>query len=132
MIDTRNFEYWEELRRDDPARYREEKQRVGEAVVEALEAELGDIRSHVEVVDVATPATWHRYTGNWRGSYEGFLPTRKTMMKSLGFTLPGLARFHMNGQWVSVGGGLPPAGMNGRALARRLCRQYGRRFRAEA
>jgi phytoene dehydrogenase-like protein len=132
MIDTRNFEYWSNLRRDDPARYREEKKRIGDAVVDALDAELGDIKAHVEVVDVATPATWHRYTGNWRGSYEGFLPTRKTMMKNLGFTVPGLANFHMNGQWVSIGGGLPPAGINGRALAKVLCKKYGRKFRADA
>ena len=27
----------------------------------------------VEAWDVATPLTWERYTGNWRGSYEGWL-----------------------------------------------------------
>ncbi len=109
-IESRNLSWWKRLREGDPARYREEKRRVGELVVEALEQELGGIRDAVEVVDVATPATWHRYTGNWQGSYEGFLPTRKTMMKNLGFTLPGLANFWMHGQWVAPGGGLPPAG----------------------
>ena len=88
MIETRNFDRWSELRANDPARYREEKRKVGELAVEALEGELGDIREHVEVIDVATPATWNRYTGNWKGSFEGFLPTRKTMMKTLGFTVP--------------------------------------------
>ena len=83
------------------------------------------------MVDVATPATWQRYTGNWQGSYEGFLPTRKNMMKNLGFTVPGLANFHMHGQWVAVGGGLPPAGTNGRLLAKMLCRKYGRKFRTD-
>jgi phytoene dehydrogenase-like protein len=130
MIESRNLPYWSELRRNDPARYREEKKRTGELIVEALEEELGGIKPFVEVVDVATPATWERYTGNWQGSYEGFLPTRKTVMKNLGFTLPGLANFSMHGQWVSVGGGLPPAGMNGRALAKILCKKYGRKFAA--
>jgi phytoene dehydrogenase-like protein len=130
MIESRNLPYWSELRKSDPQRYREEKRRVGELVVEALEEELGGIKRFVEVVDVATPATWHRYTGNWQGSYEGFLPTRKTMMKNLGFTLPGLANFYMHGQWVAVGGGLPPAGMNGRALAKIICRKHGKRFAA--
>ena len=130
MIESRNLAFWRGLRDTDPARYREEKRKVGELVVEALEEELGGIRSSVEVVDVATPATWHRFTGNWQGSYEGFLPTRKTMMKSLGFTLPGLGNFYMHGQWVAVGGGLPPAGMNGRALARILCKKHGKRFTA--
>jgi phytoene dehydrogenase-like protein len=80
------------------------------------------------VVDVATPATWQRYTGNWKGSFEGFLPTGKTMARNLGFTVPGLDNFHMHGQWVAVGGGLPPAGSNGRILAGRLCKKYGKRF----
>jgi phytoene dehydrogenase-like protein len=130
MIESRNLSWWRGLRDTDPARYREEKRKVGERVVEALERELGGIKPFVEVVDVATPATWQRYTGNWQGSYEGFLPTRKTMMKSLGFTLPGLANFYMHGQWVSVGGGLPPAGASGRALARILCRKHGKKFSA--
>ena len=130
MIESRNLAWWSGLRENDPQRYREEKRKVGELVVEALEQELGGIKSAVEVVDVATPATWHRYTGNWQGSYEGFQPTRKLMMKNLGFTVPGLANFYMHGQWVSLGGGLPPAGMNGRALAKILCRKHGKRFSA--
>jgi len=130
MIESRNLAWWNTLRSDDPRRYQEEKRRVGELVVDALEEELGGIKAAVEVVDVATPATWHRFTGNWQGSYEGFLPTRKTMMKNLGFTLPGLANFYMHGQWVAVGGGLPPAGMNGRALAGILCKKHGKRFAA--
>jgi phytoene dehydrogenase-like protein len=130
MIESRGFPYWNEMRARDPSRYREEKKRVGELIVDALEAELGGIKQFVEVVDVATPATWHRYTGNWQGSYEGFLPTRKTMMKNLGFTLPGLSNFYMHGQWVSIGGGLPPAAMNGRVLAKLICKRYGKRFAA--
>lgn len=130
MISTRNHEYWTRLRETDPAAYGREKTRIGELVVAALEEELGGIKDFVEVIDVSTPATWIRYTGNWRGSYEGFVPTRKTMMKSLGFTLPGLRRFYMNGQWVTIGGGLPPAAMNGRALAKVICREFGRKFAA--
>jgi phytoene dehydrogenase-like protein len=131
MIETRNHQWWSDLRERDPARYRQEKTRLGELLVAAIDEELGGIRGAVEVVDVATPATWKRYTGNWQGSYEGFLPTRKTMMKELGFTVPGLEGFYMHGQWVALGGGLPPAGMNGRKLARIICRRYGRKFHAQ-
>jgi phytoene dehydrogenase-like protein len=71
MIESRNLPYWSKLRRNDPARYREEKKQTGELIVEAIEEKLGSFKPFVEVVDVATPATWHRYTGNWQGSYEG-------------------------------------------------------------
>jgi phytoene dehydrogenase-like protein len=128
MIESRGIDYWTNLRSTDPGKYKAEKKRIGELVIDALEREFGGIKDHVEVVDVATPATWQRYTGNWKGSYEGFLPTGKTMGKNLGFTIPGLDNFHMHGQWVAVGGGLPPAGMNGRILAKKLCKKYGKRF----
>jgi phytoene dehydrogenase-like protein len=128
MIESRGIDYWSSLRKDDPGKYQAEKKRVGELVIEALEEEFGGIKEHVEVVDVATPVTWQRYTGNWKGSYEGFLPTSKTMTRNLGFTVPGLANFHMHGQWVAVGGGLPPAGTNGRIVAGKLCKKYGKRF----
>jgi phytoene dehydrogenase-like protein len=128
MIESRGIDYWKNLRSTDPGKYKAEKMRIGELVIEALESEFGGIKDHVEVVDVATPVTWQRYTGNWKGSYEGFLPTGKTMGKNLGFTIPGLANFQMHGQWVAVGGGLPPAGMNGRTLAKKLCKKYGKRF----
>lgn len=79
-------------------------------------------------MDVATPATWQRYTGNWKGSYEGFLPTSKTMAKNLGFTVPGLTNFTMHSHWVAIGGGLPPAGTNSRAVGKMLCKKYGKKF----
>jgi len=128
MIESRGIEYWKNLRESTPGKYRAEKWRVGELVIDALEAEYGDVRSHVEVADVATPATWQRYTGNWKGSYEGFLPTCKTMGKNLEFTVPGLSNFHMHGQWVAIGGGLPPAASNGRTVTKMLCKRYGRKF----
>jgi phytoene dehydrogenase-like protein len=130
MIESWGIEYWRNLREHEPKRYREEKRRIAELVVDALDAEFGEIKRHVEVTDVATPVTWQRYTGNWKGSFEGFMPTGKTMMKHLGFSAPGLANFSMHSQWVSVGGGLPPAGTDGRALAQQLCKKYGTRFRA--
>jgi len=41
----------------------------------------------VEVVDVAIPATVIRYTGNWKGSMEGWLLTPKSGIRSLPGTL---------------------------------------------
>ena len=34
---------------------------------------------NLEFSDVATPATFARHTGNWRGSYEGWLPTPRIL-----------------------------------------------------
>jgi phytoene dehydrogenase-like protein len=44
-------------------------------VVELLEQRFPASPQQVEMVDVATPLTFERYTGNWQGSFEGWLLT---------------------------------------------------------
>ena len=82
------------------------------------------------MVYVATPVTWNRYTGNWRGSFEGWLPTPRTMSLRMRKTLPGLYGFYMAGQWVQPGGGLPPAVMSARHVVQMICKEDSRRFKA--
>jgi phytoene dehydrogenase-like protein len=125
------YEYWKRLAAD-PDAYAEEKESVGRTVVELLEQRFPGVSGQVEVVDVATPLTFERYTGNWQGSFEGWLITPEnayTVMKRMPQALPGLRRFAMCGQWVEPGGGLPTAVMSGRRLVQGLCREDGRRFR---
>jgi len=122
-----DYDRWKALR-EDPARYRAEKELATERVIDALEQRIPGIRAKVEMRDVATPVTWERYTGNWRGSYEGWLMTGQSLGKGMSKTLPGLSDFYMVGQWVSPGGGLPPAVSTGRHVVQILCKEDGRRF----
>ncbi len=104
-----SYDYWKELAQDRAA-YEEKKDQVARTVVELLDQRFPGISGQVEMVDVATPLTFERYTGNWKGSFEGWLITPQnaaTMMKPMSQTLPGLENFYMCGQWVEPGGGLP-------------------------
>ena len=85
----------------------------------------------MEVVDVSTPATVIRYTNNWKGSFEGWLLTPKIGLKQMKKTLPGLKHFYMAGQWVSPGGGLPPAILSGRDVAQIICMKDKKKFAAK-
>lgn len=122
-----DYDWWKALAQE-PARYQAEKERIAREVVNILDRRFPGVASQVEMVDVATPLTFERYTGNWRGSYEGWLITAKTFGMRLPKTLPGLDRFYMAGQWVEPGGGLPPAAMSGRDVVREICRRDGRKF----
>jgi phytoene dehydrogenase-like protein len=77
------------------------------------------------MVDIATPATFERFTGNWQASYEGFLPTPKSVIASIPKTLPGLENFYMAGQWVQAGGGLPSGVITGRQVVMQMCKKDG-------
>ncbi|MCK4323686.1 MAG: NAD(P)/FAD-dependent oxidoreductase, partial [Armatimonadetes bacterium] len=81
--------YWKELQADRE-RYNNEKQKVADAVIGHLETLYPRISQQVEMVDVATPVTFERYTGNWEGSMEGWLPTTKNMLMQMKRVLPGL------------------------------------------
>ena len=125
------YDYWEKLARDESA-YRAKKEEIAHILVELLDKRFPGIASQVEVVDVATPVTFKRFTGNWQGSFEGWLVTPEnsyTMMKPMSNMLPGLSHFYMCGQWVQPGGGLPTGIMSARALVKKLCKEDRRKFR---
>jgi phytoene dehydrogenase-like protein len=129
FLGTYNHAYWQDLRADDKASYDAEKRRIAENVGALFEKRVPQAQGKIEVVDVATPATVIRYTGNWRGSMEGWLLTPSTRFKSLPSSLPGLQDFHMAGHWTSPGGGLPSGLITGRAVARRICKEAGIRWK---
>jgi phytoene dehydrogenase-like protein len=130
VLPTRNFAYWADLKRSHPASYEAEKCRLADAIIAVLSRRIPGVDKAVEVIDVATPATVIRYTGNWQGSMEGWLITPATGLRRLPMTLPGLERFLMAGQWVAPGGGLPGGLMSARTSVRALCRLDRRPFLA--
>ncbi len=122
-----DYDRWVELS-TDPQAYAAAKDAACEAVIDALEQRIPGLRSKIEMRDVATPITWNRFTGNWRGSFEGWLPSAGNLMTEMKKTLPGLDNFHMIGQWTVTGGGLPPSVSGGRHVIQRICKKDGKRF----
>jgi len=132
ILPTRNFQYWADLRLHDLSRYRSEKDRVANSVIEVLERRISGVRNLIEVIDVSTPATVMRYTGNWKGSQEGWLLGPGDGMKPFSNTLPGLKHFMMIGQWIMPGGGLPSGPMTAKPAVKAICKQDHVRFTSQA
>jgi phytoene dehydrogenase-like protein len=82
------------------------------------------------MVDVATPLTFERYTGNWKGSIIGWNITTETAFKPIPKTLPGLRKFWMAGQWVEVGGGIPMVALSGRNVIQLIAKADKKSFTA--
>ncbi len=125
-----SFEFWTGLKKNDVVRYRAEKKRVVQEAVTALGQRFPGLAQAIERSDIATPATYWRYTSNWQGSYEGWLPTPRILGKRIPYTLPRLKNFFMAGHWVVAGGGLPSAALAGRYVAQMICAQFGEKFSA--
>jgi len=117
----------------DHEKYETDKQVVAEDVISVLEKRFPGIREQVEVIDVATPVTVERYTGNYRG-HNAWLPKKdalRLMVSGISRTLPGLNNFYMAGQWASMAVGLHSTAISGRKLIQRLCKEDERQFTIE-
>jgi phytoene dehydrogenase-like protein len=123
-----SWEHWEQFPYQGEA-YRREKERAGERIVELFGSLYPHLAGSVEVCDVASPMTFSRYTGVWKGAYEGWLVTPDAFFVSLPNTLPGLSRFAMAGQWVVTGGGISGAVISARRAVQQICGEFDRPFR---
>ena len=122
-----DYDYWEKLYKE-PERYKAEKEKIADLVVALLDKRFSGLAEQVEMRDIATPMTWVRYTGNWQGSYEGWMITTGNMMAQMSKTLPGLDNFYMAGQWVNPGGGMPTAAMSGNHTIQLICARDKKKF----
>jgi prolycopene isomerase len=92
------------------AAYEELKRRYADVLIGRVEQTLGiDLRSRVEVCEVATPVTYGRFTGNRDGAIMGFKPTRRNLRAGIASRSTPVPNVHIGGQWAEVGGGLPGA-----------------------
>lgn len=128
-----DYAYWQRIY--GRKLYDMEQLQVADILVDELDKRYPGIRADVEVTDVATPVSYERYTGNWRGSTCGWLLTKDTMrmmLLGIGKTLPGLDNFYLAGQWVEPGGSLPLAAASGRNAIQLVCHRDGKPFVSEA
>ncbi|MCP8311303.1 MAG: NAD(P)/FAD-dependent oxidoreductase [Candidatus Methylarchaceae archaeon HK01M] len=128
MLDCKNPEYWINLRKTDKNKYNEKKEHIAKDVILFLEKRFGNIESNVEVCDIATPATYARYTNNWKGSTIGWQDPEVFITKTIKKEIEGLMNFYMCGQWVGDGG-LPMALTSGRNVAQIICKRDKKSFR---
>lgn len=127
-----DYDYWKNLYQDREA-YKEQKQKTADFVIKYLDRLNPGLKEQVEVVDVSTPVTVQRYTGNYKGSIMAWKPFTKAeklgeKFINKGMKLPGLKNFYMTGQWTLVGG-LIRASSLGRYVIQFVCRDNGKQFR---
>jgi len=104
------FKHWEKYAaaywKGDKAAYRKEKERMADILIAKVEkALLPGLKDAVEVMEIGTPLTNIRYTGNTRGAIYGWDQTLDNAMpRRLGHKTP-IANLFLAGAWTQPGGG---------------------------
>lgn len=115
---TQNGDYWIDKRANNRSGYEAIKKDFTALAIEKLVEHFGeDFRDKIEVADLTTPATYHRYTNNYNGSSQGWMPTigRRSFGK-----VQNVSNVFLCGHWTTSGGGLPIALKSGRDVAKKI------------
>ena len=116
-----SYEHWQPAAEESEKRYREKKEALANKVIKIVEQRFPAAKGKIEVVDVATPVTYTRYTGVYKGAYMSWIIPPEAGRFSIPKQLPGLDDFYQVGQWIAPPAGLPGSMLTGRQVVQVIC-----------
>lgn len=123
-----SYDYWTEKKSNGT--YKDEKDALAKSFIKELCAFIPDLAQNVEVTDVATPLTYERYCGTYKGSWMSVWSAHQ-IIKPLPMRIKNTPGLYFAGQRTIVPGGLPCAVVSGRKVAQFLSRDNNTEFVAQ-
>ena len=113
-----SYDFWKQCREDGT--YDAEKQKVAKGVIRALEEKYPLLAGKVAVWDVATPLTYERYLGSYKGSWMSLMKKGQANVQ-YPCKPETIANLYFAGQRLVSPGGCPVALTTGRTAVQHLC-----------
>lgn len=90
--------------------YKDLKNEVSNIVIDRVDKKFGlNLREHIVYLDIATPVTHLRYTGNRGGTMMGARPGKANMQARVAHYKTPVENLFLSGHWAELGGGIPVA-----------------------
>jgi len=115
------YDFWKKAKEE--GRYEEEKQNLAKQVSRALCKKFPQAEGKIEVIDIATPLTYERYTGAYHGSWMSITGAGDKMKSHSGYC-KNVSGLFFAGHRIMSPGGLPVALFSGWQAAQMACRQF--------
>lgn len=113
-----SYDFWKQCRENGT--YEAEKQKLAEAVIRELNRIYPQTEGKIAVWDVATPLTYERYLGSYKGSWMTSMRKGKNGASYSGKP-ESISNLYFAGQRLMSPGGLPVALTKGRTAVQYLC-----------
>ncbi|MCL2400292.1 MAG: NAD(P)/FAD-dependent oxidoreductase [Defluviitaleaceae bacterium] len=113
------YDFWRGAK--EGGTYEEEKQKLADTIIAAIEKQIPETTGKFEVIDVATPLTYERYCGTWKGSYMTAM-TPEVKMEPYPPVVDNISRLYFAGQRMMPPGGFPIALTTARTAIEYLCK----------
>ena len=124
MGDT--YDFWKKAKEE--GRYEKEKLALADQISRVICDKYPHVEGKIEVIDIATPLTYERYTGAYHGSWMSVAGPGDKMKAYPGF-IKNISGLYFAGHRLMSPGGLPVAGFTGRQTAQMVCRQFDAVFK---
>lgn len=113
------YDFWKNCK--ESGTYEAEKQKLAEAFIQMLSKKYPQTAGKINVWDVATPLTYERYLGSYKGSWMSIMG-KGSKMESYPSKPESIKNVYFAGQRLMSPGGLPIAAETGRKAVQYLCR----------
>lgn len=125
IAQVQGFDYWRKYENDylkgNKKEYKKEKERMAMLLIKRAEKIIPEISKHIEVLEVATPLTLQRYTGNTEGAPYGWANTvdQGSPLNRMSQKTP-IKNLYLSSAWTFPCGGQTPVIISGCRLGRKL------------
>lgn len=119
IIGGDTYDFWKTCKENGT--YEAEKQKLAEAFIRLLSKKYPQTDGKIGVWDVATPLTYERYLGSYKGSWMSVME-KGSKMESYPSKPESIQNVYFAGQRITSPGGLPIAAETGRKAVQHLCK----------
>ena len=126
LLQGQPFNYWKKFdlayKTGDKEEYNKEKDRIAGILLKRAEKVIPDLSKHIEIIEIATPLTFYRFTGNHNGAILGWSNTTKQFTPMDRFTKLPIKNLYLSSAWSFPGEGQATNVVCGYRLAKQLLR----------
>lgn len=124
-----DYEYWLDLYQNNKEEYKAEKEKIANDIKNRILHKYPQLQNKLELLDVWTPVTYHRYVNAYQGAYMSFFHTNEVKNIRVNERIQGLSNVWLASQWLMSPGGLPCAAVEGKFAVQRILKKEKRNIR---
>ncbi len=119
LADTNTYSFWKNAKQDGS--YEQKKKEFAQMVMDRLSEKFPQLRNRFSTWDVATPLTYERYCGTYKGSWMTIMEPNKPQA-NYPLKSESISGLYFAGQRMQAPGGVPIAVTTGRTAVQHLCK----------
>jgi phytoene dehydrogenase-like protein len=130
ILQKQNFDHWKPFETDYNAgrkeEYNKEKDRIASVLIKRAEKIIPNLSKYIDAIEIETPLTMKRYTGNFNGAIYGWANTVKQFTPMDRITNIPIKNLYLSSAWTFPGEGQATTVACGYRLANKLIRKQRR------